>query len=140
MVVATSVAPEVVSVFRTLFEGKFPIRRMELVDAFEGDDGRSMAADNTSAFNCRSVTGNPGVWSEHSYGTAIDLNPLENPYVVGGHVEPPAGTRFTDRSLQSPGMIHGGDVVDRAFAAIGWSWGGRWSSPRDYQHFSRSGR
>jgi hypothetical protein len=99
-----------------------------------------MAADNTSAFNCRSVTGHPGVWSEHSYGWAIDINPAENPYVAGHFVALPAGSRYADRGLDRPGMIHPGDVVVRAFGAAGWGWGGAWHSIQDYQHFSLTGR
>jgi poly-gamma-glutamate synthesis protein (capsule biosynthesis protein) len=97
-----------------------------------------MAADNTSAFNCRTRTGGTE-WSEHAYGRAIDLNPVENPYVLGDHVAPLAGRAFTDR-LAAPGVILAGDVVVRAFAAVGWTWGGTWDRPVDYQHFSVSGR
>jgi poly-gamma-glutamate synthesis protein (capsule biosynthesis protein) len=112
---------------------------MRLVDAYGGDDHRSMDADNTSAFNCRTVAGTDR-WSEHAYGRAIDVNPIENPYVTGsGNVSPPAGARFADRSQRARGLIHrGGPVVD-AFAAAGWQWGGAWSGTKDYQHFSTSG-
>jgi hypothetical protein len=100
-----------------------------------------MAANNTSAFNCRSVYGRPGVWSQHSYGWAIDINPVQNPFVrSGGSVVPPAGRAYVDRSKKSPGMIHRGDVVVRAFARVGWEWGGYWMSSKDYQHFSATGR
>jgi hypothetical protein len=114
---------------------------MRLVDDYGGGDRRSMAANNTSAFNCRSVVGRPGVWSQHSYGWAIDINPVQNPFVMsGGTVLPPAGEAYVDRSRRAPGMIHRGDVVYRAFASIGWEWGGDWSSSKDYQHFSATGR
>ena len=98
-----------------------------------------MAANNTSAFNCRPTTGGSS-WSEHSFGTAIDVNPLVNPYVRGAIVLPPEGAAYSDRSLDVSGMIHSGDKVVEAFAAHGWVWGGTWSSPKDYQHFSTSGR
>jgi D-alanyl-D-alanine carboxypeptidase len=99
-----------------------------------------MAADNTSAFNCRFVAGTSR-WSMHAYGLAIDINPIENPYVAGDHVSPPAGRPFADRSRDAKGMVHDGDEVVRAFAAIGWEWGGDWSGGvRDYQHFSVNGR
>ena len=76
------------------------------------DDHRSMAADNTSAFNCRFVAGSDGVWSEHAYGRALDLNPLENPYVTeSGYVSPPAGAPFADRSRHRRGMVHRGGPV-----------------------------
>ncbi len=133
-------AQRVHAVLRMLFEARFPIQRMLLVDEYEGDDDRSMAANNTSAFNCREVTGRPGVWSEHSYGRAIDINPIQNPYVLDGTVLPAAGVPYTDRSKNKQGMIHADGPVVRAFAAIGWSWGGNWRSPTDYQHFSATGR
>jgi len=140
VIVRRDLAAGVRRVFRTLFEARFPIARMEPIDAFHGDDARAMAADDTSGFNCRWVTGHPGVWSAHAFGLAIDVNPLENPYVTGNAVAPRGAEPFADRSLNAPGMIHAGDVVVRAFAAIGWSWGGSWSTVRDYQHFSANGR
>jgi hypothetical protein len=137
IVVRSSEATDVVSVFRRLFAARFPIRRLRLVEAYKGSDDASMAADNTSGFNCRRVPGS-GRWSAHAYGLAIDLNPLENPFVHDGIVEPPAGRRYLDRSNRRRGMVVARDVVIRAFASIGWSWGGRWSTP-DYQHFSATG-
>ena len=125
---------------RSLFRLHYPIRQMRLVDSFGADDHRSMAADNTSAFNCRFVAGSGGVWSEHAYGRALDLNPLENPYVTAsGYVSPPAGAPFADRSRYAKGLIHRGGPVVAAFAAVGWKWGGNWPWPRDYQHFSATG-
>jgi hypothetical protein len=140
MVVHKHVAGAVVKVFGKLFAARFPIRRMRLVDAYGGDDDRSMAANNTSAFNCRMVTGGSG-WSQHAYGWAIDINPIQNPYVTrSGTVLPPEGAKYANRSLSAKGMIHAGDVVVRAFASVGWGWGGTWSGTRDYQHFSATGR
>ncbi len=141
MVVHEDVADEVVSVFESLFRARFPIRRIRLVDEYGGDDERSMAANNTSAFNCRRSAGDPSAWSEHAYGRAIDINPVQNPYVPSpGPVEPSAGAAYTDRSRDVPGLIKAGGVVVRAFRAIGWGWGGTWEGSKDYQHFSRSGR
>jgi len=140
MVVNATVARDVIAVFRRLFDARFPIERMVMVDEYGGDDDRSMAANNTSAFNCRAVTGGTA-WSEHSYGWAIDVNPVQNPYVTnGGMVLPPAGAAYVDRDADAPGMIHAGDDVVGAFASIGWWWGGNWSSFEDYQHFSATGR
>jgi hypothetical protein len=132
-------ARDVRRVFAKLFYLEFPIRRMRLIDAFGGSDDRSMAANNTSAFNCRFVVGTTR-WSMHAYGKAIDINPVQNPYVSGSHVSPEAGTRFADRSLHTKGMIHRGERVVRAFARAGWEWGGSWVSPKDYMHFSSNGR
>ena len=137
MVAHEDVAASVVDVFRALYEQRFPIRRMRLVDAYRGSDDASMAANNTSAFNCRKVTGGTS-WSEHSYGRAIDVNPVQNPYVAGSTVEPPAGEAYVDRSPLRKGMVTRG--VRSAFSSIGWSWGGSWTTKKDYQHFSATGR
>jgi D-alanyl-D-alanine carboxypeptidase-like protein len=126
-------------VMRALFDARFPIRRMRLVDDYGGSDERSMAANNTSAFNCRGVAGS-GSWSQHSYGRAVDVNPVQNPEIRSGVASPAAGRRYTDRSLPRRGMIRRGGPVVRAFAAVGWSWGGDWHSLKDYQHFSANGR
>jgi hypothetical protein len=131
-------ADDLVHVFRRIYRARFPIRRMRAIERYDGDDHRSMRADNTSAFNCRYVAGTTR-WSQHAYGRAIDLNPVENPYVSGRHVSPRAGRRFADRSLHRRGMVHRGDVVWRAFHRLGWGWGGSWSGARDYQHFSATG-
>ncbi len=133
-------ADAVIEVFRQLFALGFPIERMEPVDVYGGSDDASMAVNNTSAFNCRAVTGGT-TYSQHSYGWAIDINPRQNPYVTsGGTVLPPEGAAYTDRSDAQPGMILAGDAVVQAFESIGWSWGGYWSDPNDYQHFSATGR
>ncbi len=142
LVVAAAYAPDVVGVFRKLYAARWPIRRMRLVDAYGGDDDRSMAADNTSGFNCRRVQGS-NRWSDHAWGAAIDLNPVENPYVTGSSVAPPGSRRFAalDRApgaLVPDGTIKADDVVVRAFAAIGWEWGGSWRNP-DFQHFTGAG-
>jgi hypothetical protein len=140
LVVNRDAAAAMLAAMRSLYRLRFPIRQMRLVDAYGGDDHRSMAADNTSAFNCRFVAGSGGVWSEHAYGRALDLNPLENPYVTeSGYVSPPAGAPFADRSSHRQGMVHRGGPVVAAFAAIGWEWGGDWPWPKDYQHFSATG-
>ncbi|GAA0320066.1 M15 family metallopeptidase [Kineococcus aurantiacus] len=137
LVVHADVADAVVAVFARLYALRFPVARMVPVEAYGGSDDASMAADNTSAFNCRATTGGSG-FSEHSYGTAIDLNPVENPYVKGTTVLPAAGRAFTDRR-PAPGVVLAGDAVVQAFAQHGFSWGGDWSSLKDYQHFSVSG-
>jgi hypothetical protein len=138
LIVAAGLTEDIVGIMHDLYDARFPIERMEPIDVFGGDDDQSMAANNTSAFNCRPVTGGTS-WSEHSYGRAIDVNPLVNPYVRGSTVLPPAGAPYADRSRDAPGMIHAGDEVVDAFAARGWKWGGYWDSPTDYQHFSTTG-
>jgi hypothetical protein len=138
LVVAGSVADDVVAIFRQLYQDGYPIASMRLVDDFGGDDDASMAANNTAAFNCRPVTGGRG-FSEHSYGTAIDVNPVQNPFLSGSTVLPAAGRPYAHRP-DDPGVIHDGDEVVTIFAAHGFSWGGDWTGPIDYQHFSVSGR
>ena len=125
-------------VMRKLYDARFPVRRMRPVDAYGGSDRKSMNANNTSAFNCRYVSGTTR-WSQHAYGKAIDVNPIQNPWVSNGVASPKAGQQYVDRSQHRRGMIHGGDRVVRAFAAVGWGWGGYWSGARDYQHFSATG-
>jgi len=140
LIVHREEAGEMTRALRELFRARFPIRRMELIDRYGADDHRSMNADNTSAFNCRFVAGTSR-WSEHAFGRAIDINPIENPYVTpSGHVSPPAGRPYADRSRNSKGMIHHGDKAWDAFRGVGWKWGGDWSGTKDYQHFSSTGR
>lgn len=138
LVVHDRVTRDVVTVFRRLYAARFRIRRMVPVSRYRGSDDASMAADNTSGFNCRFVSGTSR-WSMHAYGLAIDVNPVENPYVSGGRVRPRAGTRYVDRARRRPGMAVDGGVLVRAFAAVGWSWGGHWHGSADYQHFSTTG-
>ena len=135
LMVHEDVADEVVAAFGEVFDARFPIRRMELIEQYGGSDDASMAADNTSAFNCRPITGSPGRFSIHSYGKAIDINTVENPYVRGTTVLPPAGVEYLDREDVRPGMIVKNDAVVKAFKNRGFDWGGSWHSLKDYQHF-----
>lgn len=139
LVVHEKWARPMVSVMRQLYQAGFPIRRMRLVDDYGGSDFRSIEADNTSAFNCRTVGGSSR-WSEHAYGRAIDVNPIENPYVSDGRTSHSASIPFLVRTRIRPGMAYEGGVLVSAFRAIGWGWGGSWSGVKDYQHFSASGR
>src|SRR6478735_6324928 len=135
----SAVAPLTV-VFGRLYKARFPIRRMRPIDAYRGVDERSLAADNTAAFNCRyAVASGPKRWSVHAYGLAVDVNPVENPYVLGRNVHPRAGRAYLDRSRYRPGMAVLGRLLVRVFADAGWQWGGRWTGSPDYQHFSMSG-
>jgi D-alanyl-D-alanine carboxypeptidase-like protein len=138
LIVNASGAASLTQAFRQLFAARFPIRQMRVVDDFGGDDERSMLADNTSAFNCRLVPGT-SVWAQHAYGTAVDINPFENPEIRDGKADPPAAAAWADRSRSSPAMIRHGDAVWLAFDSIGWAWGGDWRSLKDYQHFSANG-
>jgi hypothetical protein len=141
IVVNASVATAVVAIFRSLYNARFPIRSLVPEDAFQGNDPDSMAADNTSGFNCRNaVSSGPPSWSMHAYGEAIDVNPVENPYLEPGvAAQPPAGAAYSNRADIRPGMAYRGGVLVDAFSAAGWGWGGNWADP-DYQHFSTNGQ
>jgi hypothetical protein len=140
LVVSARYDDKILAVFKRLYKIGYPVRRMSLVDRYGASDHRSTRADNTSAFNCRFVAGTTS-WSMHAYGLAIDINPVENPYVSGSHFTPPNAQPYLDRSRSAPGMIHDGDKVEKAFARkAGWEWlGDGPQSIRDYQHFSENG-
>jgi len=140
MVVNASVVDSIVEVFSTLYSAHFPIEEMVPESAYAGNDNAAAAADDTSGFNCRdAVAPGPPQWSVHAYGEAIDVNDVQNPYIDGTIVIPPAGVAYGDRADVRPGMaLPGGTLVD-AFASVGWQWGGRWTSSPDYQHFSLTG-
>lgn len=140
LVVHRAWARGIANTFGDLYEARFPIRRMRLVDRYGADDMRSMRADNTSAFNCRYRGGGCCVWSQHAYGRAVDINPVENPWVGSWGVSPPNGAAYADRTPIRRGMIGPRGPVVEAFADIGWIWGGTWRSSKDYQHFSANGR
>jgi D-alanyl-D-alanine carboxypeptidase len=145
MVVHRAAARGIVSVFRRLFAARFPIQRLHLAVQYRiGDDDPNDMRDYTAGFNCRPVvtaSGPLSTWSQHAYGLAVDINPIQNPFVASdGLVRNVHARPYRDRSLQLQGMIRPGDVVVRAFAAIGWTWGGSWSHDKDYMHFSANGR
>jgi len=146
MVVNTRVARDVVTVFHRLFDARFPIKVLHLAVPYRGpqDDNPYDKRDYTVGFNCRPVLtahGEGTGFSQHASGLAIDINPMENPYVASdGFVKNFYARRYKDRSNVRRGMIRPGDVVVRAFASVGWKWGGYWVSAKDYMHFSLTGR
>jgi hypothetical protein len=140
LVVNRSAVGPLTVVFRRLYKARFPIRRMRPIDAYGGNDERSLAADNTAAFNCRYAVGpGPKRWSAHAYGLAIDVDPVENPYLESGRAHPRSGRVYLDRRNVRPGMAVRGGLLVSAFASVGWQWGGRWTGTPDYQHFSATG-
>lgn len=139
LVVRKNVTDDIRKAFKKLYDRRWPIRRMKLVDAYKASDFDSIEADNTSAFNCRRVDNSPN-WSNHAYGEAIDINPRENPYVTASGGTSHANARkFTKRPLQGKGVINPGDRVVKIFSQVGWEWGGYFSGDKDYQHFSKGG-
>jgi hypothetical protein len=135
LIVRDAAVQKMITVWTATFNAHFPIRRMVRVDVFGGSDITSMTADNTSAFNCRQVTGNPYALSPHSYGHAIDINTVENPYLASNNVWYPSnGLSYRNRSLSRPGMLFSGSTATKALVGQGYFWGANWSKP-DYQHF-----
>ena len=133
-------ARRIARVMDRLSAARFPIAQILPVDEYDADDDRSTAANNTSAFNCRAAYATKN-WSQHAFGAAVDINPLQNPYVrANATVLDPAAQSFMDRSQSAPGLIMQNDVVVKSFAAIGWGWGGDWRTIKDYQHFSANHR
>lgn len=137
MICHKSVARELLEIFRELYEAKYPIEKILLVDEYGADDLRSMADNNTSCFNFRTKPGMKQL-SQHSLGLAVDINPLYNPYVKGFVIKPAGGVKYADRTRNCPYYIKSGDVCHTAFTRRGWKWGGVWRSVQDYQHFEKA--
>jgi hypothetical protein len=145
LVVNKHAARPLASVFRQLYRLHFPVRHMALADAYGPNRGRPRDGDISGSFECREAVPSPctggrgtGSWSMHAYGLAVDLNPVENPYVGCGQSRDPAARPYRNRSPHRPGMVT--QRVVRAFGSIGWGWGGSWpGNTKDYMHFSSSG-
>lgn len=142
LIVHKEVADDVVEIFKALYEQRYPIRQMRLVSDFGGNDWLSIEADNTSAFNCRNATGSK-TWSRHAYGKAIDLNPLENPYISSsGRISHKASLKFRIRKHrlnipQDRAVLLQNDRATQLFKQHGWRWGGEFRGEKDYQHFAK---
>ncbi|RLA77157.1 MAG: M15 family peptidase [Epsilonproteobacteria bacterium] len=143
MVVHKSVANDVVEIFGDLYSSRYPINQMRLIEDYNASDFQSIEADNTSAFNCRRATGSKK-WSNHSYGKAIDINPIENPYISkSGHISHKKSLPYRkrihrDKKASSRAIIRRDSRITRLFKAKGWKWGGDWRTIKDYQHFEKS--
>lgn len=141
MVCASSIADDLMEIFKALYQAKYPIEKMRLIDYYEGDDEASMRDNNSSCFNQRDITAG-GRRSKHSFGLAVDINPRYNPYYkvkASGKVivKPEESVEFLDRNASYPYKIEKGDLCYRLFKAHGFRWGGEWASSKDYQHFER---
>ena len=136
MVCNRAIAGDLVTIFRELYEARYPIRSIRLIDDFDGDDEASMQADNTSCFNYRRKVGMREL-SKHALGLAVDINPFENPYVRPSSIRPAGAADFADRTKDFPHKIDKEDLCYKLFRAHGFSWGGTWRSVRDYQHFEK---
>lgn len=138
LLVHRDVAADLVSVFAALFDARFPIEQMRVVHPEELDLPPTGDGNNTTGFVCRPVRGS-STWSAHARGLAVDVNPFHNPYVRDALVLPELASAYTDRQHLRPGMIIPGETAATAFKAIGWAWGGDWTRPVDWMHFSASG-
>lgn len=137
LVCNVAIAEDLLEIFRALYEAKYPIHSIRLVDDYGGSDEASMRADNTSCFNYRTMTGQKKL-SRHALGMAIDINPLENPYIdPRGGIHPAEGASYADRTRDFPHKIDRGDLCYKLFREHGFSWGGAWSRSKDYQHFQK---
>ena len=142
IIVHKDVAHEVTEIFEALYEIDYPVKKMKLVSDYKGSDWQSIEADNTSAFNCRNATGSKK-WSKHSYGKAIDINPIENPYIArSGRISHKASLVYRKRvhknsTYADKAVLLKNDKATKVFEKYGWKWGGDWSGVKDYQHFSK---
>ena len=142
IIVHKEVSVEVKEIFEALYDVGYPIKKMRLVSDYKGSDWQSIESDNTSAFNCRSATGSKK-WSKHSYGKAIDINPIENPYISRkGYISHKASASYRKRihqksSYADKAVLLKNDKAVHIFKKYGWKWGGDWSGVKDYQHFSK---
>lgn len=136
IIVNQKVADEVLAIFKELYGMKYPIEKMKVMSCYGGSDELSMMDNNSSGFNFREIT-DGGKLSKHALGLAIDLNPRINPYIKSGTVLPSNGVSFVDRNQCIQGMIKQGDCVYQIFKRYGWTWGGDWTSLKDYQHFEK---
>lgn len=130
------IANDLLAIFRELYAARYPIRSIRLIDDYGGSDEASMADDNTSCFNYRPMSGGKSL-SKHALGLAVDVNPLENPYVKKETVLPANATRFVNREASFPHKIDKDDLCYQLFIGRGFAWGGNWRSLKDYQHFEK---
>ncbi len=135
MVVDKRLAAEVVDIFKELYDKKYPIEKVQLIDEYNADDNLSMNDNNSSAFCYRTIKGTNTI-SNHGKGMAIDINPFQNPHVIGETTVPAEAFLYSDRTIGDIGIIREGDDCYNAFVKRGWTWGGHWNNP-DYQHFEK---
>ncbi len=143
LIIHEKVAEEVVEIFKEIFEAEFPIEKIMFVDVYKGIDESSAQDNNSYSFCSRPITGQVGVFSKHSYGLAIDINPLYNPYSRGELLVPKTGAEYLDRKNNVKGMIHTDTICYQAFIKRGWKWGGDWQQSRGYvdlHHFEKDPR
>ncbi len=135
LIVNKDIANSIVWVMEELYNIGYPIRQMRLVSDFNGNDWKSIEADNTSAFNCRKATGS-NKWSRHSFGRAIDINPIENPYISRkGHISHRKSLKYRRRVPRHRAVLLKNSKATKILKKYGFKWGGDWRYTKDYQHF-----
>ncbi len=140
LIVRSDLTTEVIRSFDTSLQHRFRIAKMKNPNVYDGNDPRQMEANNSSAFNCRQVVGNPYKLSPHSYGTSIDVNPVQNPYRdVNGKWWPESGKPYIDRTPYRVGMLTKDSYLTQKLRSYDFFWGGLWNPGRDYQHFEYRG-
>lgn len=137
LIVNKRIATEVAAIFAELLREKFPVEKIIPAHLYGNDDEKIMADNDTSAFLCRPMVDKPNIFSMHSYGLAIDINPLLNPYVKKDLVLPPEGKKYLDRTNMQKGMIVKDSSIYKIFIRHGWRWGGDWKKLKDYHHFEK---
>jgi len=141
LIVHKKIAKKTVKIFYELYQIKYPIQKIRLIDSYGADDEKSMRANNTSAFNFRTVAGTNRL-SKHALGLAIDVNPRINPYINSrGILSPKNATAYRCRNVRkckgkyAKYMIQEGSRITKIFKKYGFTWGGDWKYSKDYQHF-----
>lgn len=135
------IAEELLEIFQELYKAHYPIEKIRLIDEYGGDDESSMADNNSSCFNYRVILGSKTL-SNHAYGTAIDINPLYNPYITyredgSPFVQPANSVDYVDREKDFSYKIDTNDLCYKLFTEHGYDWGGGWDTRKDYQHFAK---
>lgn len=136
IIVNKKLADDVYEIFQELHKVRYPIKKISLIDEYNNSDELSMADNNTYSFSVRAITGG-NKYSNHAYGRAVDINPIQNPYIKNKIIEPENGKNYLDRKNVRKGMIVKGDACYNAFKKRGWTWGGEWKSLKDFQHFEK---
>ena len=131
------VAKELLEIFYQLYQSRYPIEKIRLVDEYGADDDKVMSDNNSSCLTYR-VIADTNVISMHGLGRAVDINPLYNPYIVGNKVMPGASQPYADRSKNFEHKIDENDLCCKIFTKHGWKWGGHWKNSKDYQHFYKA--
>lgn len=140
MIVNSQFADQVLEVFRRLWDVHFPIEEMRVQSQAEMDAHPTGDGNVSGSFECRPAVGRSGGWSMHAFGLAVDINPFHNPYRRGEVVAPELASAYISRDNERPGMIFEGDTAVAAFDEMGWGWGGRWETAKDWMHFSSNGQ